>query len=418
MVGPDVRSRFDIGSVRASFPILKRQINDKPIVYLDSAATSQKPSCVIDAVADYYQSCNSNVHRSTHRLSDEATALYEEARRKVAGFINAADSREIVFVRNATEAINLIAYSWGRANISRGDVILLSEMEHHSNIVPWQLLAREKGAELRFIEVDEDGCLMIDRLDELFSNNVVKLVSITHMSNVTGTINPVKLIAGKAHDAGALIMVDGAQSVAHIPVNVQSIDCDFLAFSGHKMTGPTGIGVLYARASLLEQMSPFIAGGDMISEVRLHESTWNELPWKFEAGTPCIAQGIALGVAVDYLGSIGMTNIHEYEQGLIAYAMESLGRIDGIHMLGPAAEKRGALISFCLADVHPHDLAAVADREGIAIRAGHHCAQPLHDKYGIDASARASFYLYNTAAEVDRLVNAICLARDTLGVGV
>ncbi|MGR3318257.1 MAG: aminotransferase class V-fold PLP-dependent enzyme [Candidatus Anammoxibacter sp.] len=403
--------KLDINKIREDFPILKRLVHGKPLVYLDNAATSQKPDCVINAIANYYRTCNANTHRGVHLLSEEATEQYEKAHRTVAKFINAVSYKEIIFVRNATEAINLVAYSWGRANISKGDVIVLSEMEHHSNLVPWQSLAKEKGAELRFIEVDEDGCLRMDLLDSVLTDNV-KIVSVTQMSNVLGTINPVELIIEKAHSVGALVMIDGAQSVAHMEVDVQSLDCDFLAFSGHKMVGPTGIGVLYAKRAILEEMVPFLGGGDMILEVKLRESTWNELPWKFEAGTPSIAQGIALGTAIDYLTGIGMAAIHKHEQELITYAMEKLNSIDGINILGPPPEKRGGLASFCLDDIHPHDIAAILDREGVAIRAGHHCAQPLHEKYGIGASARASFYLYNKKEEVDVLIEAINKAKN------
>ena len=403
-------AELDINKIREDFPILKRLVHGKPLVYLDNAATSQKPDCVIDAIADYYRTCNANTHRGVHLLSEEATEQYEKAHRTAANFINATSYKEIVFVRNATEAINLVAYSWGRSNISKGDVIVLSEMEHHSNLVPWQRLAEEKGAELRFIEVDEDGCLRMDLLDNVLTDDV-KIVSVTHMSNVLGTINPVELIIERAHSVGALVMIDGAQSVAHMEVDVKSLDCDFLAFSGHKMVGPTGIGVLYAKRAILEQMVPFLGGGDMILEVKLRESTWNELPWKFEAGTPSIAQGIALGTAIDYLADIGMAAIHKHEQGLITYAMEKLNSIDGINILGPLPEKRGGLVSFRLDDIHPHDIAAVLDREGVAIRAGHHCAQPLHEKYGIGASARASFYFYNKKEEVDILIDAINKAK-------
>lgn len=414
MTEMEICKKLDIDKIREDFPILKRNVHGKPLVYLDNAATSQKPDCVIQAITEYYRTFNANTHRGVHQLSEEATDKYEESHRKAARFINAKSFREIIFVRNATEAINLVAYSWGRANVSKGDAIVLSEMEHHSNLVPWQMLAKEKGAELRFIEADENGCLRIDLLDKILTDNV-KIVSVTHMSNVLGTINPVELIIEKAHNAGALVMIDGAQSVAHIAVDVQLLDCDFLAFSGHKMAGPTGIGVLYGKKAILEQMNPFLGGGDMILEVKLRESRWNELPWKFEAGTPSIAQGIAFGSAIDYLTEIGMDSIHKHEQEMVAYAMNELNKIDGINILGPLPEKRGGLVSFCLNDIHPHDIAAVLDREGVAIRAGHHCAQPLHEKYGIGASARASFYLYNTKKEVDILINSIYKAKQIFG---
>ncbi len=410
MLEMEICKKLDIEKIRRDFPILKREVHGKQLVYLDNAATSQKPESVIQAISEYYRTYNANTHRGVHLLSEEATDKYEYAHRKVAKFINAKSYKEIIFVRNTTEAINLVAYSWGRANVSKGDTIVLSEMEHHSNIVPWQLLAKEKGANLEYIEVDDTGCLNLDSLDNILSRDV-KLVSIAHMSNVLGTINPVELIIEKAHNAGALVMIDGAQSAAHMPIDMQKIGCDFYAFSGHKMAGPTGIGVLYGRKSLLEQMDPFLGGGDMILEVKLTESTWNDLPWKFEAGTPSIAQGIGLGAAIDYLTEIGMDAIHEYEQEIVSYAMSELLNIDGIEILGPSSELRGGLVSFSLKDVHPHDIASILDMEGVAIRAGHHCAQPLHDKYGLGASARASFYLYNTKDEVDLLINAINKAK-------
>ena len=401
---------LDIEEIRKDFPILRREVHGKQLVYLDNAATSQKPKSVIHAIGEYYETYNANTHRGVHLLSEEATDKYEYAHRNVAKFINSKSYKEIIFVRNTTEAINLVAYSWGRANIVKGDTIVLSEMEHHSNIVPWQLLAKEKGANLKFIEVDDKGCLNLDSLDSIL-NKDVKLVSVAHMSNVLGTINPIELIIEKAHNAGALVMIDGAQSVAHMPVDMQKLDCDFYAFSGHKMVGPTGIGVLYGKKSILEEMEPFLGGGDMILDVKLTESTWNDLPWKFEAGTPAIAQGIGLGAAVDYLTEIGMESIHEYEQKIVSYAMSELHKIEGIDILGPSAKSRGGLVSFSLKDVHPHDIASILDMEGVAIRAGHHCTQPLHDKYGLGATARASFYLYNTKDEVDLLINAVIKAK-------
>lgn len=414
MPGLGLINRLDVEHIRKDFPILNREIYGRPLVYLDNAATSQKPACVIEAINRYYQTYNANTHRGVHKLGEEATEAYEKARRKVARFINARSYKEIIFVRNATEAINLVAYSWGRLNISCGDTIILSEMEHHSNLVPWQLLAREKGAELKFIEVNGGGSLAIDSLPNFLTDRV-KLVSITHMSNVLGTINPVQQIIKEAHRLGLLVMIDGAQSVAHMGVDVQTLDCDFLAFSGHKMLGPTGIGVLYAKREILEGMNPFLGGGDMILEVKLRESRWNDLPWKFEAGTPNIAEGIALGTAVDYLSDIGMEAIYGHEKKIVAYAMEELNKIGGITIYGPPCEMRGGLVAFNLKDIHPHDLAAILDREGVAVRAGHHCAQPLHDKLGINASTRASFYLYNTEAEVDQLVKAIYKAKKTFG---
>ena len=397
---------FDIESIKKDFPILKRTVHGNRLVYLDNAATSQKPACVISTINEFYRHHNANVHRGVYQMSEEATARYEEAHRKVAGFINARSYKEIVFTKNATEAINLVAYSWGRANIKSGDVILLTETEHHSNLVPWQLLAEEKGARLEFISVDENGLLDLQNFEKHVDGNL-KLVALTHMSNVLGTINPVSSIAEYAHKKGALILVDAAQTVPRCPVDVQEIDCDFMVFSGHKMLAPNGVGALYAKREVLEDMRPFLGGGDMILEVKLRKSKWNELPWKFEAGTPAIAEGIALGTAIDYLKELGMEPINSYESQVVDYAMERMGNIDGIKIYGPPPEQRGSLVSFNLADIHPHDVAAVLDYEGIAIRAGHHCAQPLHDKLGINASARASFYFYNTMEEVDKLVDGL-----------
>lgn len=410
----EIAKKIDVEKIRKDFPILNRKVYGKPLVYLDNAATSQKPFSVINAMNEYYQMYNANTHRGVHRLSEEATDKYEEAHRKIARFINAGSQKEIIFVRNTTEGINLVAYSWGRANVSAGDVIILTEMEHHSNIVPWQILAKGKKAELKFIEVDEHGCLRLDMLDDILTDRV-KLVSLTHMSNVLGVINPVEEIIQNAHKAGALVMIDAAQSVPHLSIDVKKLDCDFLAFSGHKMLGPTGIGVLFAKKNILENMEPFLGGGNMILEVTLRESTWNDLPWKFEAGTPSIAEGIVLADAVDYLENVGMDAIHEHEQEIVAYAMDELNKIDGLSILGPASDKRGGVVAFHLKDIHPHDIAAILDREGVAIRAGHHCAQPLHDKFGLGATARASFYLYNRKDEVDVLVEAIHKARKIFG---
>ena len=399
-----------IETIRADFPIFERKVHGNRLIYLDNAATSQKPASVISTINEFYSTCNANIHRGVYQLSEEATGRYEEAHRKVAGFINANSYKEIVFVRNATEAINLIAYSWGRANVKAGDVILLTEMEHHSNLVPWQLLAEEKGASLEFISVSKNGLLDPQDLKKRFDGRI-RLIAVTHMSNVLGTINPVKLITKFAHDNGALILIDAAQTVPHCPVDVQEIDCDFMAFSGHKMLAPNGIGVLYAKKEILEDMRPFIGGGDMILEVKLRKSKWNELPWKFEAGTPAVAEGIALGKAIDYLKSIGMESIKSYEKQIVSYAMERLSKIEGIEIYGPPPKVRGGLVSFNLSDIHPHDIAAVLDYDGIAIRAGHHCAQPLHEKLGISASARASFYFYNTMEEVDKLVSSLYKAK-------
>ena len=406
-----VGQSFDVDAVRTQFPILTRQVHGKPLIYLDSTASSQKPQAVIERLATYYAQGNANVHRGVHTLSEEATAAFEASRAKVARFINAGGSKEIIWTRNATEAINLVAYSWGSANLKPGDEVLITEMEHHSNIVPWQLACQRTGATLRYVPVDDQGFLRLDLLPTLLTTRT-RLFAFTAMSNVLGTIVPVAELTAAAHAVGALALVDGAQSVPHLPVDVQALGADFLAFSGHKMCGPTGIGVLYGRRQLLEAMPPFMSGGDMIKEVHLDVSRWNSLPWKFEAGTPAIAEAIGLGAAVDFLDSLGMPAIQAHERALVTYAMQQLQQVEGLRILGPDADHRGGVVAFTLGDIHPHDLAAILDGEGIAIRAGHHCAQPLHDRYGLPASARASFYLYNTAAEVDQLVAALDKARE------
>jgi cysteine desulfurase/selenocysteine lyase len=393
-------------AVRSDFPILARQVNGKPLVYLDSAATSQKPAAVIDAMDDYYRRYNANPHRGVYVLSEEATAGYESARQRVARFINAPSTKEVIFTRNTTEAINLVRYSWGRANIKAGDRILLTEMEHHSNLVPWQLLAREVGARLEFLCIDDQGLLLLEQLERKLDG--VKLLAISHQSNTLGTINPIREITAVARRAGALVLVDGAQAVPHMPVDVEDLGVDFYAFSGHKMCGPTGVGVLWARRQLLEAMPPFLGGGDMIKRVKLTEASWNDLPWKFEAGTPSVAEGIGLGAAVDYLTQFGMDNVRSHERTLVDYAMEKLQEVEGIRLYGPTdPELHGGAISFTLPNVHPHDLATLIDREGIAVRAGHHCTQPLMDRLGVAATTRASFYIYNRAEEVDQLVSGI-----------
>ena len=401
-IAPAMAMALDTESIRAGFPILQRRVHDKPLVFLDSAASSQKPRVVIEALDHYYEHTNANVHRGAYTLSEEATAQYEAARDRVARFIGAYASKEVIWTRNATEAINLVAYSWGRANLQRGDRILLTGMEHHSNLVPWQIVAQQTGAELDFVPLADDGTLVLDDLDRLFTPRT-RLFAFTAMSNMLGTVNPVRLLTEAAHRAGALVLVDGAQAVPHAPIDVQDLGIDFLAFSGHKMLGPTGIGVLWGRREILNSMPPFMGGGDMIREVHLRTSLWNELPWKFEAGTPAIAQAIGLATAVEYLDGIGMDAIHQYESYLVHYAMEKLAEVQGLRILGPSAEKRGGLVSFTLGDIHPHDIAALLDTMGIAVRAGHHCAQPVHERFGVPASVRASFYLYNTPAEVDAL---------------
>ncbi len=403
-----VRSAKDI---RKDFPILSRQVHGKPLVYLDSTASSQKPRAVIDVMSDYYQNYNANVHRGVYEISEEATARMEKARVKVARFINARQSKQVIFTRNATESINLVAYSWGSANIAAGDLIVLTEMEHHSNLVPWQLLAQRNGARLEFVPVTDDGVLDLDMYAKLLEQQP-KLVAFTHMSNVLGTINPAQQMIAQAHAAGAVVLVDAAQSVPHLPVDVQALDVDFLCFSGHKMLGPTGIGVLYGKRDLLEAMPPFMGGGDMIRRVGLRESSWNDLPWKFEAGTPAIAEAIGLGAAVDYLNSLGMEHVLEHEQELTLYAFERLQAIPGLTIYGPrvdaGAAQRGGVLSFTLGDIHPHDLASILDQEvGVAVRAGHHCAQPLMERFNLSATARASFYVYTIPEDIDVLVEGL-----------
>ncbi len=404
---------IDWDCIRADFPILSRTLHGKPLVYLDSTATSQKPMQVLDAMDDYYRTTNANIHRGVYELSEVATDRYEKARARIARFINAKSSREIVYTRNATEALNLVAHTWGRANLRQGDVVLLSKMEHHSNLVPWHILAAERGIELRYLDVDPHGLLMLDDLEEKLQG--VKLVSVTHMSNVLGTINPVEEIIGAAHQAGALVMLDAAQSVPHMPVDAQALDVDFLAFSGHKMCGPTGIGILYGKRALLEQMPPFLGGGDMISTVTLEGFTPNELPWKFEAGTPAIAEAIGLGAAVDYLSAIGMDNVHRHEQELTAYALDQMRAIPGVTLYGPDAEHKGGVVSFAIDDVHPHDIATILDSEGVCIRAGHHCCQPLMQHLDVPALARASFYLYTKKEDVDMLVEGVEKVKEIFG---
>jgi cysteine desulfurase/selenocysteine lyase len=399
--------KLDAEKIREDFPVLTRETTPgKRLVYLDSTATSQKPAAVLDAMDTYYRAHNANIHRGVHTLAEEATAMYEDAREKIAAFIHANSPREIVYTRNTTESINLVAQTWGRRNIQTGDVIILTEMEHHSNLVPWQMLAEEKGARLEFIPVSRDGFLDLDVYRQLLTLNP-KLVAFTQMSNVLGTITPAKEIITLAHAAGALALVDGAQSVPHLPVDVQDLDADFLAFSAHKMLGPTGIGALYGKEALLEAMPPFMGGGDMIKKVFLRSFTPNDLPHKFEAGTPAIAEAVGFGAAVDYLSAIGMEAVAQYEHAMISYALEALSEVPQLEVFGPAAEYKGGVASFTLPYVHPHDVAQILDSEGVAVRAGHHCAMPLHEKFNIPATTRASFYIYNTPAEVDDLVRGL-----------
>lgn len=406
---------LNINEIRKDFPILDREIRaGVRVTYLDSTATSQKPLPVIEAMNDFYRRSNANIHRGVHTLAEEATSLYEEARGKIAKFINAASSREIIYTRNTTESINLVAYSWARANLKQGDLVILTEMEHHSNLVPWHMLQAERGIELEFIPVTEEGLLDLDVYQALLSRRP-KLVSFTHMSNVLGTINPAAEIIRLGHAAGAIVLVDGAQSVPHLNVDVQSLDADFYAFSAHKMCGPTGIGALYGKSALLEAMPPFMGGGDMIKEVKLRSFRPNTLPHKFEAGTPAIAEAVGFGAAVDYLSAIGMERIAAHEHEVTEYALERLEEIPGVKLFGPSADKKGGVASFTLEGVHPHDVAQILDQDGIAVRAGHHCAQPLHEKFGIPATSRASFYIYNTKEEVDLLVNGIYKVKEMFG---
>jgi cysteine desulfurase/selenocysteine lyase len=402
---------FDVRAIRADFPILTRSTRGgHPLVYLDNAASSQKPKAVIDALGNYYTRYNANVHRGIHTLSEEATDAYEEARRKIQRFINAEHPEELIFVRNTTEAINLVANSYGQ-RLKPGDEILLSEMEHHSNLVPWQLLADRTGARLRFLPLLDDGTIDMASLPGLLGERT-EIVAVSHMSNVLGTINPVEEIARQAHDVGAVVLLDSAQAVPHLPVDVRAIGADFIAFSGHKMLGPMGIGVLYGRLQLLESMPPFLGGGNMIMLVELEHSTYNDLPDKFEAGTPDAGGAIALGVAVDYLTSVGMENVRRHERDIADYAIEVLMGLDELALYGlKSADARGAVLAFNFADIHPHDLGTLLDRDGVAIRAGHHCCQPLMRRLGQVATARASFYLYNTREEVDALAEALVRSR-------
>ena len=397
------RAPFDPHVVRRDFPILATKVHGKPLIYLDSASTSQKPQVVLDAVDTFYRGYNANVHRGIYEIGERATAAYEGARAQVARFIGASDPHQIVFTRNATEAINLVAYSWGRPNIGRGDAIVLTEMEHHANLVPWQLLAQEKDGDLEFIPITDDGILRLDVFEVLLRLKP-RLVAFTHVSNTLGTINPVAEMIEMAHAAGALVLIDGAQAVPHVAVDVEALGADFYAFSGHKMLAPLGSGALWARRELLEAMPPFLAGGEMIREVHLRRSDWNDLPWKFEAGTPDISAAIGFGVAADYLRELGMDAVRDHERDLVAYALETLSReVPDIELYGPPADLRGGVVPFNLPGIHPHDVAQVLDRYGIAVRAGHHCTMPLHERLDLAATARASFNVYSTREEIDAL---------------
>jgi cysteine desulfurase/selenocysteine lyase len=404
---------LDVHSIRKDFPILSQKVYGKPLVYLDNAATSQKPQPVIDALLRFYELDNSNIHRGVHALSERATKRYEDARVKVQHFINAADAREIIFVRGTTEGINLVAYTYGRKHVQKGDEIVVSHMEHHSNIVPWQILCEEKGARLRVAPINERGEIVLEEYEKLL-NPRTRLVSLPHVSNALGTVNPVREMIALAHSRNIPVMIDGAQAVPHMHVDVQELDCDFYTFSGHKMFGPTGVGILHGKTRLLEQMPPFQGGGDMISSVTFEKTTYNHLPYKFEAGTPYIAGGIGLGAAIDYLNSIGMDAIAEYEHGLLSYGTEALQTVPGLRLIGTAREK-ASVLSFTLDGIHPHDIGTVLDQEGIAIRTGHHCAQPVMDRFGIPATARASLAFYNTREEIDQLVLGLHKTLEVLG---
>jgi cysteine desulfurase/selenocysteine lyase len=394
--------RLDPATVRGDFPILEREVHGKPLVYLDSANTSQKPRQVLDAMTDYYQRHNANVHRAVHTLSEEATHLFEQARGKVARFAGASE-RATVFTKNASEAINLVAYAWGLRNLHEGDEVLVTEMEHHSNLVPWHLVAGMTGARVRAVPVTGDHLLDLGALDGLLTERT-RMVAVSAMSNVLGTLNPVAAVAGRAHAAGALVLADAAQAVPHAGVRLDRLGVDFLAFTGHKMLGPMGIGVLAAREEVLERMEPFLGGGEMIRDVTIEGSTWNDIPWRFEAGTPNVAEAVGLGAAVDYLQAIGMDRVRSAEADLTAYALERLGEVQGLRLYGPAElERRGGVLSFTLGEIHPHDVAQVLDEEGVAVRAGHHCTMPLHRRLGVQATTRASFSVYSTVDEVDAL---------------
>jgi cysteine desulfurase/selenocysteine lyase len=400
----------DFAAIRKDFPIFQEKMHGKPLIYLDSTATTQKPVQVLDALERYYRTYNANIHRGVYAIAEEATTRYEEVRGKIAKLLNARSHHEIVFTRGTTESINLVSNTWGRKNVGPDDVILLTEMEHHSNLVPWQMLAAEKGAVLRFIPIDGQGRLDLSELDTLMEGPL-KVVSLTHLSNVLGTINPVAEIARRAHARGAVVVVDAAQSLPHLGVNVQALDCDFLAFSGHKMLGPTGIGALYGKRALLDAMPPFMGGGEMIREVKLSGSSWNDTPWKFEAGTMNIADTIALGAAIDYIQAIGFDAIAAHSRELVEETMRLLGEIPGTKIYGPSPEERGGIVAFTLDDIHAHDIATVLDHEGVAVRAGHHCAMPLHRKLGVSATTRASFHVYNLPSDIATMAEGVRKAK-------
>jgi len=400
---------YSLEAIRKDFPVLNRRVrDDKKLVYLDNAATTQKPNQVIDAITDYYQNHNSNIHRAVHALAEESTEAFEMTRDKIAKFLNIKNREEIIFVRGTTEAINLVAYAWGKNNIKKGDIVVTTEYEHHSNIVPWQMLTKETGAELKYIDINDDGELMLEQLDEYLTTGKVKLVAISHVSNVLGTITDIQEVIKKCKSAGSKILVDGAQAVPHMKVNIDNLGCDFYAFSAHKMLGPTGVGVLWARKELLENMEPFQGGGDMIREVHKYETTWNDLPYKFEAGTPNVADVISFAAAIDYLEKIGMDNIRKHEVELTQYALDKMKNVKGLTIYGPNdSQKASGVISFNFNDVHPHDVATIIDKNGVAIRSGHHCAQVLMEKLNVAATNRASFYIYTTKQEIDVLIDSL-----------
>jgi cysteine desulfurase / selenocysteine lyase len=404
------------GGVRGDFPIFQRTFGGRSLIYLDSGASSQKPQVVIDAQAEHLRSHNANVHRGVYALAQEADAAYDQAREQVAAFVGGR-ARTTIFTKNATESINLVAYAWGRAHVGPGDAVLITQMEHHANLVPWQVLCRERGAQLRYLEVDEQGELSLEQLDAELARGDVRLVAFAHVSNVLGTINPVAEMAARIRAADAVSLIDGAQAVPQLPVDVEQIGADFYAWTGHKAVGPTGIGVLHGREELLEQMQPFLTGGDMIASVDFQETTWNELPYKFEAGTPPIAEAVGLGAAVEYLSALGMERVREHERALTAYMLERLAEVPGLRVVGPpSAERRGGLASFTIDGIHPHDIAELVDRGGVCIRAGHHCAQPLMRCLGVGATARASVGVYNDASDIDALVQALLAGREVFGL--
>jgi cysteine desulfurase / selenocysteine lyase len=409
------KPKLDAYKLRADFPIFEQQIHGKPLAYLDSAVSAHKPRQVLDRLREFYETSYANVHRGVYTLSERATAEYEGARDKVAAFINAPSSREIIFTRGATESLNLVAYAWGLDNLGPGDVVLVTELEHHSNFVPWQYIAKRTGAAFRAIPLDDQGELRLDALDEVAGGDRVKVVANNLVSNALGTINPVEQLAAWAHERGAIMVVDGAQAAPHHPIDVQALDCDFLAFSSHKMCGPTSVGALWGRLELLEAMAPFNLGGHMIRSVRLDETTWGQVPFKFEAGTQPIAEAVGFGAAVDYVSAAGLEAIEEHEQELVTVALERLGEIPGLKTYGPPPDRRAGIVSFNLEGVHPHDVAQILDWEGVAIRAGHHCCQPLMAKLGVAATNRASFYLYTIPEEIDRLVAGVAKAKKVLG---